>query len=39
MKKFAIFLVAAMLLILSACGTQKSDQGEKEQNQVDLKMS
>lgn len=30
MKKFSIFLVAAMLLVLSACGTQKSNQGEKE---------
>lgn len=32
MKKFSIFLVAAMLLLLSACGTQESDQGVKETN-------
>lgn len=30
MKKLSIFLVAAMLLILSACGTQQSEQVEKE---------
>ena len=30
MKKLSIFLVAAMLLLLSACGTQKNDQGEQE---------
>lgn len=30
MKKLSIFLVAAMVLVLSACGTQKSDQGDKE---------
>lgn len=30
MKKFAIFIVAAMLLILSACGTQKSGSEEKQ---------
>ena len=29
MKKLSVILITAMLLILSACGTEKSDQGEK----------
>lgn len=29
MKKFYVVLISAMLLILSACGTEKSEQGEK----------
>ncbi|RTQ93810.1 ABC transporter substrate-binding protein [Lysinibacillus telephonicus] len=35
MKKLAIFLVAAMLLILSACGTQQSNQVENETKSSD----
>jgi polar amino acid transport system substrate-binding protein len=37
MKKFAILLVTAMLLILTACGTEKSDGAEKTANESSSK--
>lgn len=35
MKKFSVFLIAILVLLLTACGTPKSNQGEAQANKSD----